>query len=160
LKTIFKDDVTLVSVVDLEWTQKENFTGPVLNATLNWITFVDDVEQDSGSILLNVDRELPTSVDAGSVKITKKGRATITVSLTVDNDDSNSGYAKDEYSVYGRGASIVPLIVVLVLAMTTRMVSCVVVFFLASLGLLSVFFLSLSCQDETLITFVSLFPFL
>jgi hypothetical protein len=74
----------------------------------------------TGSVSLEgVGRELPTSIDAGTIKVDKGGRYKVEVIMTVD-DSTGSAYM--EYEAYGAGVSIIPLLVVLVLAVTTHMV--------------------------------------
>jgi hypothetical protein len=74
----------------------------------------------TGSVSLEeVDRELPTSIDAGTIKVDKKGRYTIEVRMTIDDNEAT---ASGEYEAYGAGVAIIPLLIVLVLAVTTHMV--------------------------------------
>jgi hypothetical protein len=69
--------------------------------------------------LEEVNRELPGSLDAGTINIDKKGRYKIEVRMTIDG---KSASAKGEYEAYGAGVAIIPLLVVLILAVTTHMV--------------------------------------
>ena len=74
----------------------------------------------TGSVSLEeVGRELPTSIDAGTIKVDKGGRYSIEVRMTIDGSKAS---ADGEYEAYGAGVAIIPLLVVLVLAVTTHMV--------------------------------------
>lgn len=74
----------------------------------------------TGNVSLEeVGRALPTSIDAGTINVDKKGRYTIEVRMSIDG---HSAKASSEYEAYGAGVAIIPLLVVLVLAITTHMV--------------------------------------
>lgn len=120
IKTIFRDEETLVSVKDITWQANEDgdTTG---SSVLMWQTFVDDKLIASGNVsLANVDRELPTTLDfAGNFTVSDRGRVQVQVLLKVD---ASNATASGEYQAYRKGWSLAPLLVVLFLAMTTRMV--------------------------------------
>ena len=117
--TIFTDESVLVTVDGIEW----NATGSVEGSDnlLRFETLVDGETQASGSISLeDVSRELPTSIDAGAIKVDKGGRYTIEVILSVDSSEESTS---ESYEAYAAGVAIIPLIMVLVFAITTQMVS-------------------------------------
>jgi len=117
LKTIFVDDAILVTVEDVTWeyTGLEGGMDIVLYRTL-----VDGVVQATGNIsLADVDRELPTSFDCGSVVVSESGTSTIEVILSVDGQPASTS---SDYQVYGAGVSIIPLIWILCMALGTKMV--------------------------------------
>ena len=117
IKTIFKDKPALVSVSGIEWELSET---PTDTLALTWKTLVDGKEIATGSVDLNsTSRVLPTSVDVGEIVISDRGRSTVEVVLTVDD---SSASATAEFQVFGSGAAIVPLLIILFLAMTTKMV--------------------------------------
>ncbi len=118
IKTIFKDKPALVSVSGIEWKASKT---PTDTLTLNWVTLVDGEIVTSGSVALNgTSRELLTSVDAGEIIISDRGRSTVEVRLQVDNSSAST---TAEFQVFGSGAAIAPLLIILFLAMTTKMVS-------------------------------------
>ena len=117
LKTIFTDEDILVSVSDVEWTSNADATN---STTLFWETYVDGQLQDSGTqSLADVGRELPTSFETGEIKVASRGQHRIEVRLKVDDSVAT---ASKEVQAYASGVSIIPLLVVLILAVTTRMV--------------------------------------
>ena len=117
--TLFTGNEIAVKVDGIEWEETGAVNGS--DNLLKFRTLVDGNEQASGSMSLNdVNRTLPTSLDVGSISVSSTGRHSIEVILSVDSSqESTSG----DYQAYGSGAAIVPLIVVLVLAIATRMVS-------------------------------------
>ncbi|GAX12403.1 hypothetical protein FisN_2Hh234 [Fistulifera solaris] len=117
IKTIFKDKPALVSVSGIEWEASET---PTSTLTLNWVTLVDGEIVTSGSVDLDsTSRELLTSIDAGEIIISDRGRSTVEVRLQVDNSSAST---TAEFQVFGAGAAIAPLLIILFLAMTTKMV--------------------------------------
>jgi hypothetical protein len=99
--TIFTDELIGVAVDGLEW----NPTGSVDQSddTLYWETLIDGEVQSSGSMsLADVGRELPTSIDAGSVKTTKKGRRAIEVRITVDSSTASTDTNVQAYAAGGK----------------------------------------------------------
>jgi hypothetical protein len=74
----------------------------------------------TGNVSLEgVSRELPTSIDAGIINVDKQGMYHIEVRMIIDDSEAS---ASSEYEAYGAGVAIIPLIVVLVFAVTTHMV--------------------------------------
>lgn len=160
LRTIFVNDVTLVGLEGIEWSPVEGSNATDEGSSLLvWETAVNGVVQSSGTIdLTGVDRELPTSIEAGSVLIDKSewnycflpfvvkctnshhylltlltglsalpnapAGQTSTVSVTVYMEDSpeSSTTSYGDYQTYRAGVSLLPLILILILAFSTRMV--------------------------------------
>jgi len=121
IKTIFINEDALVTVTGIEWTPSEsNVTG---RDVLRWETSVDGKVQATGEFNLTSDelgsRELPDSMEVGTIRIPDAGRHEITVTLYVDETESSSSA---EFEAFRPGVAIVPLIVVLVLALATQMV--------------------------------------
>jgi hypothetical protein len=88
--SIFTDELVGVSVDGLEWEENES-SADQSDDTLSWETLIDGEVQSTGSMsLADVGRELPTSIDAGSVKTSAKGRRTIEVRITVDSSTAST----------------------------------------------------------------------
>jgi hypothetical protein len=119
MRTIFVGEPVAVTVFDLEWVANES--GYNESDTLIWQTSVGGITQASGSLDLSSlpSRELPTSLDVGNIKVDEAGRYEIQVILSIDRSEESTSA---EYQAYAAAASIVPLLVVLVLAMSTQMV--------------------------------------
>lgn len=117
LSTLFTGEEVNVTLIDIGWSPAENIT----NSTIVFYeTSVNGVVQAKGNYSLEgVGRELPTSGFAGTVKSDTKGTSTITVVLTLGEDVSETDAS---YQTYAPGVSLVPLIMILVLALGTRMV--------------------------------------
>ena len=110
-------NVTLVGMV---WEPTQDVTN---DTTLFYDTFVNGMLEASGNFsLADVDRELPSELFCGTVSGDAKGTTTITVVLSLDDVIYDDPPAENSYQTYAPGLSIIPLIIVLVLAMTTRMV--------------------------------------
>jgi hypothetical protein len=117
LSTLFVDEAVYVVADGLEW---EANGGDGSTGTLIFETFLDGKLVASGNqSLAEVGRSLPTSIDAGTVTVPKGGRYTIEVVLKVDESEAS---ASGEYEAYGAGVAILPLLVILLLAVTTNMV--------------------------------------
>jgi hypothetical protein len=92
LRTIFINDVTLVYLEGIEWSLVEGDDSTNSSETettgggstiMKWETSVNGVVQDSGEVdLSDVGRELPTSIEAGSIKV-EQSKFTVTVTVTV-----------------------------------------------------------------------------
>jgi hypothetical protein len=65
------------------------------------------------------ERELPTEIGCGTITVDGSGAHDITVKLILDG---SSATVTQSFQAYGAGVSIIPLIVVLMLAMFTQMV--------------------------------------
>jgi len=116
--TLFNNEFVTVTVVDIEWGAR---VAPANSSNIiTYKTYVDGKLQAEGSAsLADVGRELPTSVEAGDISVSSSGSHTILVVLSVDEDSADT---EGSYQSFGAGASLIPLIVVLILAMTTRQV--------------------------------------
>ena len=125
LRTFFRNELTQVSLKDVTWTANDDSAATNNNSTttLIWETLVDDTVVDSGEVSLeDVGRELPTEFEAGEVQVSSD--VTITVRLTLDGSTTE---VASSYQTYRPGVSLIPLLLVLVLSMTTHMVRSVVV---------------------------------
>jgi hypothetical protein len=117
IQTLFLDQEASVTVGGLAWEQLNASSSDDL---LFYETFVDGQLQSSGNMsLADVGRELPSSVSAGTIIVTKRGTAYVTVFLKVG--DSEAVVAGTMRS-FKAGVSVIPLLIILILAMTTHMV--------------------------------------
>lgn len=122
LQTIFIGDATLVLVDGVEWIKNED-GGNSSSSLLKWETSVNGIVQDSGEIDLSVyDRELPTSIEAGSIQVDKKQTSTVSVTVMIEGDEELSSTHEASYQTFRAGVSLIPLILILVMALCTRMV--------------------------------------
>jgi hypothetical protein len=72
IRTIFIGDTTLVTLEGIDWSPVESDSNATSSKNLVWETSVNGVVQASGVIgLSDVGRELPTSIDAGSIVVDK-----------------------------------------------------------------------------------------
>lgn len=118
IATIFTGEFNSVVVTGIEWMQLK--VGEEASDDLQWTTFVDGKEQDSGTFnLTDVGRELPTELEVGQFKVDNRGRHEVLVELT---HGSAKITVSAEYESYAAGVAIIPLLVVLVMAATTQMV--------------------------------------
>lgn len=121
IQTLFTGEDVSVEVSGIEWEKVEGVEGS--SDTLFYETFLDGELQASGNVsLADVERDLPSSFDAGLINVPKGegGSHSVEVKLSVDQSESTVG---GSYEAFGAGVAIIPLLVVLVLAMTTHMVS-------------------------------------
>lgn len=71
LRTIFINDSTLVNLEGIEWTPVEGNTSDS-SSILKWETSVNGIVQTTGTMdLADVNRELPTSIEAGYIVVDK-----------------------------------------------------------------------------------------
>ena len=115
IRTVFTDEATAVTVNDLEW--GEDMTTVT---TLMYETFVNGKSSATGSVELDAEAGLPSSVVAGEVYVKDRGTATFRVVLTSGESTADSSA---DFQAFGNGVALIPLLVVLGLAVTTRMVS-------------------------------------
>lgn len=117
--TIFTDEDTAVSVTGLEWVANEsnNTGGEVLLCE----TFVggEKMSEDTFDLTSLGERELPSSIDCGSITIKDSGRPDVTARVSLDGSEVEVG---QEFEAFAAGVAIIPLLVVLFLAITTQMV--------------------------------------
>jgi len=123
LRTIFIDDVTLVYIEGMEWSpvsvEDVEDDGNTTNI-MKWETSVNGEIQATGEIdLSDVNRELPTSFEAGSIQVKQKQTSTVTVTVYLDTTTSSNS---NNYQTYRRGICIIPLLFILLFALATRMV--------------------------------------
>lgn len=120
IKTLFIHELTSVSVKGISWVVNDVNETNKRNHEIIWTTYVDGIEVDNGTFsLVGVRRELPTQVSAGSFEVYSRGIHNITVRLVVDDSEL---IVTEEYNAYKMAVSIVPLLVVLLLAILTNMV--------------------------------------
>jgi hypothetical protein len=118
LETLFVKEEVFVLADGLEW---EANGGDSASGTLFYETFLDGKLVASGNhSLTEIGRELPSSIEAGTLSVPKGGRYTIEVVLKVD--DGAEASTSGEYEAYGAGVALLPLVVILFLAITTNMV--------------------------------------
>jgi hypothetical protein len=118
IQTLFLDQEASVTVGGLAWEQLNASSSDDL---LFYETFVDGQLQSSGNMsLADVGRELPSSVSAGTIIVTKRGTAYVTVFLKVG--DSEAVVTGTSMRSFKAGVSVIPLLIILILAMTTHMV--------------------------------------
>ena len=114
--TIFLNEGTGVEVKDITFADVDETAG---NSTLTFATYVDGDEAPLSTGTIEIDpTNLPSGIDAGEIILEKRGKRTLRVDLTLNATVTSSG----TYRAYPAGSSIIPLLVVLVLAVTTRMV--------------------------------------
>ncbi|CAB9515490.1 Inherit from COG: Na H antiporter [Seminavis robusta] len=118
LKVLFNGDSVYVHVSGLEWVETDNND---TEAVLFYETSVDGKVSSIGSYDLNTfGRQLPDKLDVGNLTVTNSGAHTVVVRLFAPNNFDLT--TERTYQSYAAGVSIIPLIVVLVLAMGTQMV--------------------------------------
>lgn len=117
LKTLFVGDTTLVTLDGIEWAVSNTTTG-----TFVWETAVDGVVQDTGTIEVAAEDGPPSSIEAGSIVAEKSKRTTVTVSIYPDGDEEATTTGEATLQAYRPGVSLLPLILILVMAFTTQMV--------------------------------------
>jgi len=103
LRTIFIDDVTLVYIEGMEWSpvsvEDVEDDGNTTNI-MKWETSVNGEIQATGEIdLSDVNRELPTSFEAGSIQVKQKQTSTVTVTVYLDTTTSSNS---NNYQTYRR----------------------------------------------------------
>ena len=122
IATLFNGDAVGVTVEGLEW---EELDAAPANASsiLYWETLVGDSVTATASVdLAEYNQQLPTELAVGNVTVNKSGAHTITVKLVLQQEKEEEHESNRTYQSYSAAVSIIPLIVVLVLAMTTQMV--------------------------------------
>ena len=108
IETLFLDQNVMVTVDGVEW-EFSNSTGG--DFEVKYETFVDDELQDSGTIsLVGTGRELPTSFDVGVIKAEDKGEVSISVTLTLDENEVSTD---STHQAFKAGNAIWPLLLVL-----------------------------------------------
>jgi hypothetical protein len=86
---------------------------------LFWEMSVDGSIKESGEVDLNADRELPTTLPAGSAQVDNSGTHTVEVKIALDTTSDSS---QRDYQSFNPGASFVPLVMVILFSVFTKMV--------------------------------------
>lgn len=123
IKTMFKNKYYEVVVTSIDW-------GELTPSSASYVTSVNGEEQAKGTVELDP-TDLPSEVQAGTVMVTTSGTKTVAVEWIVDASASSAnstaapepdGSTSRNYQAYGAGATLVPLIIILLLAVSTRIV--------------------------------------
>jgi hypothetical protein len=127
VQTLFIDEIHSVSVQGVEWMIQEdvmtNNTTSTEGFLLLWSTMVDGTVVATGNVsLTDLGQLLPTSIDAGTFTVTSNGKHTVEVIMTINGDIATELIVSDSYVAYQAGVSIIPMILVLIMAMMTQMV--------------------------------------
>ena len=126
VKSFFIDEVHLANVKGIEWIINEEAmensnsttTSSSDSGLLLWSTLVDGVMVASGNVSLG--QLLPTAFEAGTFVVTSNGKHTVEVIMTING--ASELIVSNTYVAYRAGVSIIPMILVLVMAMTTQLV--------------------------------------
>ena len=113
LRTVFLDEPTGVTLTGVAWNETDDTVTEV-----TFETFVNGKSAATGTVEIT-DGELPDTIDAGVVYVKDRGTAKIRVEIT---SGSSSADTSASFQAFGNGVAIIPLLVVLGLAVTTRMV--------------------------------------
>jgi hypothetical protein len=119
--TVFTDDLVQVTVDKIAWEPVANFNGTA-DATpmIVWTTFVNGQALARGNYSLNeAGRILPSTLTVGTVPINARGKVTVRVVLELDGAETT---AERTIQSFGSGVAIIPLILVLIMSLTTHMV--------------------------------------
>jgi hypothetical protein len=117
LKTLHNGFKVAVSVSGIAWSV---MTEPKNSSVMTWTTFVDGNVVQSDTIDLAADGFNPIqSIDVGEITSSGSGRRFVTVDLELNGVTTT---VEGEYESFQSGVTIIPLIVILVLAATTHMV--------------------------------------
>jgi len=122
LRTLFVGDPTVVTLDGIVWSEVDVSTA----GGFIWETSIDGIIQETGTIEVSdntTSLDLPSSIDAGSVVVDKAGATIVTVTITsMDDVELAASASSDEMMAFRPGVSLLPLILILVLAFTTQMV--------------------------------------
>lgn len=130
VKSLFINELHSVSVTGIEWEVKETAT-TVTNTTtsdnvdvvLFWSTLVDGIVVDTGNVSLSeAGSLLITELDVGSFIVTSNGQHTVEVILTIPSNNEAELIVSNTYQAYRPAVSIIPMMLVLIMAMTTQLV--------------------------------------
>jgi hypothetical protein len=105
-------------IANLEWEEQVYDAGS--SNTLHWVMTVDGAVEGEGSVDLRDSRALPSQIDAGTASVDSSGTHSISVKITLD---SLTNEGDRDYESFAAGASFVPLVIVILVAATTHMVS-------------------------------------
>lgn len=118
IKTIFLEDEMSISATGIEWEFTGNETGTDMTVTCEAILDGEVVGTDTMS-LEDVGRMLPSSMDCGTFSVGSKGKKVITLQLTLDGATASTDR---KYQAFRAGTSIIPLLVIIILAASTSQV--------------------------------------
>ncbi len=117
LVTLHNGDAVSVSVTGVAWLPLTNAT---TTTNLTWSTFLNGVLVVSDTVdFTDFGKLLPSSIDVGEVTSPGTGKHTITVELVLDGVTTT---IEGSYESFPSGVSMIPLIVILLLAATTQLV--------------------------------------
>ena len=120
IKTIFKGEAMNATVTGLAW---DLAAETAANSSIMYKTFVNDQLVEEGSVEVGDGTDLPSSIQVGSlIVVNDRGEVTIRVDLMQGTATEES--ASRTYQSFRPGVSIIPLLVVLIMAFSTKMVSC------------------------------------
>jgi hypothetical protein len=111
-----------VTVDKIAWEPVANFNGTTTTdaSMIVWTTFVNGQALARGNYsLTQAGRILPSSLTVGTVPINARGKVTVRVVLELDGAETT---AEKTIQSFGSGVAIIPLLLVLVMSLTTHMV--------------------------------------
>ena len=113
--TIF-DNYEFELLTSLSWAS----ISPGVNSSniLKWVTTVDGKDVGSGEVSLAA-RQLPSEIDTGTATVSKAGKHTVAVTLSLDD---TVVYVAEDYQSYNAGVAIIPLLTIIGLALSLKMV--------------------------------------
>jgi hypothetical protein len=119
VKTLFIGELHSIVVDGMSWLPNESNASTTSDLLL-WRTTIDGNVVASGNVsLADAGRELPSMIDAGSFTVSTNGKHSIEVRLMVDD---SMLIVSGDYVAYRAGVSIIPMLLVLIMAMTTQLV--------------------------------------
>lgn len=117
IKTIFLDDKMNVTATGITW-EPSTAGGQELTVTCEAVLDGEVVSKGTMS-LEDVDRILPETMACGSFTVGSKGAKNIELTLTLDGTSASTSR---KYQAFRAGTSIIPLLVIIILAATTSQV--------------------------------------
>ena len=130
VRTLFIHEEHSVRVKGIRWTINKyntNASSSSISSSedvmLLWSTVVDGVIVTSGNIsLTNLGQLLPNEFEAGNFVVTNNGKHSVKVIMTIRGDTASELVVSNSYVAYKSGVSIIPMILVLIMAMSTHLV--------------------------------------
>ena len=126
VRTLFINEEHTLKVKGIQWIINEGNSNASssLDGFLMWSTIVDDVTVYTGNITLtDYGRLLPTEFEAGNFAVTSNGRHFVKVIVTINGDSDSEIVVANSYVAYQSVVSLIPMLVVLIMAMSTHLVS-------------------------------------
>jgi Na+/H+ antiporter NhaC len=120
--TMFNGEAFIINV-GLTWNSLDVPAGANLTTVygVQWTSFVDDMEVGSGVETFDLAIDQPQSMEAGLATVNESGSHAVRVVLQVAGEGAESESESDRsYQSFASGASFIPLLVILFLAMTTH----------------------------------------